>query len=54
MTQVNCHPIKSDANVEFMVVHNDIVTDSAELRLVLQKKGYKFETETDTEAVAIL
>jgi glucosamine--fructose-6-phosphate aminotransferase (isomerizing) len=30
------------------------VTNSAELRLVLQKRGYKFETETDTEAVAIL
>lgn len=37
-----------------MVVHNGIVTNSAELRLVLQKRGYHFETETDTEAVAIL
>jgi len=36
------------------VVHNGIVTNATELRLVLQKKGYKFETETDTEAVAIL
>lgn len=35
-------------------MHNGIVTNSAELRLVLQKRGYKFETETDTEAVAIL
>lgn len=53
-SEVNCHPIKSDVNAEFMVVHNGIVTNSAELRLVLQKRGYKFETETDTEAVAIL
>jgi len=37
-----------------MVVHNGIVTNNAELRLVLSKRGYKFETETDTEAVAIL
>jgi len=53
-SEVNCHPIKSDPTAEFMVVHNGIVTNSAELRLVLQKRGYKFETETDTEAVAIL
>lgn len=37
-----------------MVVHNGIVTNSAELRIVLQKRGYNFVTETDTEAVAIL
>lgn len=53
-SEVNCHPIRSDAKAEFMVVHNGIVTNSSELRLVLQKRGYKFETETDTEAVAIL
>jgi glucosamine--fructose-6-phosphate aminotransferase (isomerizing) len=53
-SEVNCHPVRSDAKGEFCVVHNGIVTNSAELRLVLQKRGYKFETETDTEAVAIL
>jgi glucosamine--fructose-6-phosphate aminotransferase (isomerizing) len=53
-SEINCHPIRSDAKAEFMVVHNGIVTNSSELRLVLQKRGYKFETETDTEAVAIL
>ncbi|KAJ7791789.1 hypothetical protein B0H14DRAFT_2934117, partial [Mycena olivaceomarginata] len=31
-----------------------IVTNSGELRLVLQKRGYLFETDTDTEAVAKL
>ncbi|GBE83835.1 L-glutamine D-fructose 6-phosphate amidotransferase [Sparassis latifolia] len=51
---VNCHPLKSDPKAEFTVVHNGIVTNSAALRLVLQKRGYKFESETDTEAVAIL
>ncbi|KAI0356014.1 L-glutamine D-fructose 6-phosphate amidotransferase [Trametes cingulata] len=51
---VNCHPLRSDPNAEFTVVHNGIVTNAAALRLVLQKRGYKFESETDTEAVAIL
>ncbi|GJJ14826.1 glutamine--fructose-6-phosphate transaminase(isomerizing) [Clathrus columnatus] len=51
---VNCHPLRSDPKNEFTVVHNGIVTNSAELRLVLQKRGYKFESETDTEAVAVL
>ncbi|KAI0918676.1 glutamine--fructose-6-phosphate transaminase (isomerizing), variant 2 [Taiwanofungus camphoratus] len=51
---VNCHPLRSDPKAEFTVVHNGIVTNSSALRLVLQKRGYKFESETDTEAVAIL
>ncbi|KAI9065318.1 L-glutamine D-fructose 6-phosphate amidotransferase [Trametes sanguinea] len=51
---VNCHPLKSDPKAEFTVVHNGIVTNAAALRLVLQKRGYKFESDTDTEAVAIL
>ncbi|GLB42275.1 putative SIS domain containing protein [Lyophyllum shimeji] len=53
-SEINCHPLRSDPQSEFCVVHNGIVTNSAELRLVLQKRGYKFESETDTEAVAIL
>lgn len=51
---VNCHPLRSDPKADFCVVHNGIVTNAAALRLVLQKRGYKFESETDTEAVAIL
>lgn len=51
---VNCHPLKSDPKAEFTVVHNGIVTNATALRLVLQKRGYKFESDTDTEAVAIL
>ncbi|KAL4067030.1 hypothetical protein V8B97DRAFT_998546 [Scleroderma yunnanense] len=51
---INCHPIRSGPNDEFIVVHNGIVTNAAALRQVLQNRGYKFETETDTEAVAIL
>ncbi|KAF5368970.1 hypothetical protein D9758_003004 [Tetrapyrgos nigripes] len=51
---VNCHPLRSDLTSEFLVVHNGIVTNNAELRMVLQKRGYTFESETDTEAVAKL
>ncbi|CAK5262077.1 unnamed protein product [Mycena citricolor] len=50
----NCHPVRSDVHSEFIVVHNGIVTNNAELRQVLQKRGYTFETDTDTEAVAKL
>jgi len=50
----NCHPHRSDDKNEFCVVHNGIVTNSGELRLVLQKRGYVFESDTDTEAVAKL
>ncbi|TIC71057.1 isomerising glucosamine-fructose-6-phosphate aminotransferase [Wallemia mellicola] len=51
---INCHPHRSDTTNEFSVVHNGIITNYKELRLVLEKKGYKFETDTDTEAVAKL
>ncbi|KAI9465347.1 L-glutamine D-fructose 6-phosphate amidotransferase [Lactarius psammicola] len=51
---VNCHPLRSDPTSDFVVVHNGIVTNAAALRLVLQNRGFKFESETDTEAVAIL
>ncbi|KAJ8081910.1 glutamine--fructose-6-phosphate transaminase (isomerizing) [Marasmius tenuissimus] len=50
----NCHPLRSDTNSEFCVVHNGIVTNNAELRAVLQKRGFTFESDTDTEAVAKL
>ncbi|KAI0322863.1 hypothetical protein OF83DRAFT_1167158 [Amylostereum chailletii] len=51
---VNCHPLRSDPKGDFMVVHNGIVTNAPALRLVLQNRGYVFESDTDTEAVAIL
>ncbi|KAI5480454.1 glutamine-fructose-6-phosphate transaminase [Pseudohyphozyma bogoriensis] len=50
----NCHPHHSDATNEFSVVHNGIVTVHKELRLVLEKKGYKFVSDTDTEVAAVL
>ncbi|WFD35323.1 glutamine--fructose-6-phosphate transaminase (isomerizing) [Malassezia cuniculi] len=51
---LNCHPHRSDPKAEFTVVHNGIITNYRELKLVLQNKGYTFHTETDTEAVAVL
>lgn len=50
----NCHPHMSDPMKEFTVVHNGIITNYKELRLVLEKRGYKFQTDTDTEVAAVL
>ncbi|KAG7437822.1 Glutamine--fructose-6-phosphate aminotransferase [Fusarium oxysporum f. sp. raphani] len=50
----NCHPHRSDVNWEFTVVHNGIITNYKELKTLLQAKGFKFETETDTECIAKL
>ncbi|KAL7749900.1 glutamine--fructose-6-phosphate transaminase (isomerizing) [Sorochytrium milnesiophthora] len=50
----NCHPHRSDPNNEFTVVHNGIITNYKELRTVLEKKGFVFESDTDTECVAKL
>jgi glucosamine--fructose-6-phosphate aminotransferase (isomerizing) len=45
---------RSDPKWEFSVVHNGIITNYKELRALLETKGFKFETETDTEAIAKL
>ncbi|KAM5373809.1 hypothetical protein ACJZ2D_006771 [Fusarium nematophilum] len=50
----NCHPHRSDPSWEFTVVHNGIITNYKELKTLLQSKGFKFETETDTECIAKL
>lgn len=50
----NSHPHRSDPTNEFTVVHNGIITNYKELRTVLEKFGYVFESDTDTEAVAKL
>lgn len=50
----NCHPHASDSHNEFTVVHNGIITNYKELRLVLEKRGYKFISDTDTEVAAVL
>jgi glutamine---fructose-6-phosphate transaminase (isomerizing) len=50
----NSHPHRSDPKNEFLVVHNGIITNYKELRMVLEKKGYIFESDTDTECIAKL
>ncbi|KAJ3086888.1 glutamine--fructose-6-phosphate transaminase (isomerizing) [Quaeritorhiza haematococci] len=50
----NCHPHRSDPTNQFTVVHNGIITNYKELRTVLEKFGFVFESDTDTEAVAKL
>lgn len=47
---VNAHP---HAAPGVAVVHNGIIENYVELRNALQQKGYVFETETDTETVAV-
>ncbi|KAF9234913.1 glutamine-fructose-6-phosphate transaminase 2 [Melanogaster broomeanus] len=51
---INCHSIRSGPSDEFIVVHNGIITNYAEIKQVLQNRGYKFESDTETETVAIL
>ncbi|KAL9096238.1 MAG: hypothetical protein Q9165_001761 [Trypethelium subeluteriae] len=53
-SRLNCHPHRSDPKWEFSVVHNGIITNYKELRALLESKGFRFETETDTEAIAKL
>ncbi|GHJ87211.1 hypothetical protein NliqN6_3613 [Naganishia liquefaciens] len=51
---MNCHPHVSDPTHEFALVHNGIITNYKEIKFVLEKRGYVFQTDTDTEAVAML
>jgi glucosamine--fructose-6-phosphate aminotransferase (isomerizing) len=48
----NAHPIVSRG--EIAVVHNGIIENHEELRSALQKQGYRFESQTDTEVIAHL
>jgi len=50
-SQVNAHPHSSD---EVSVVHNGIIENSNELKKDLEKKGYKFKSQTDTEVITNL
>ncbi|KAI2021290.1 glutamine--fructose-6-phosphate transaminase (isomerizing), partial [Ophidiomyces ophidiicola] len=53
-SRINCHPHRSDPNWEFSVVHNGIITNYKELKALLESKGFRFETDTDTECIAKL
>lgn len=49
----NSHPHQSQDG-KFVVVHNGIIENYLEIKEDLQKKGYEFVSETDTEVVAQL
>jgi glucosamine--fructose-6-phosphate aminotransferase (isomerizing) len=49
--ETNAHPIATD---RVAVVHNGIIENFQDLKKELTGLGFKFETQTDTEAVAIL
>ena len=49
--QVNAHPHSTE---EVSVVHNGIIENSNELKKDLEKKGYKFKSQTDTEVITFL
>ncbi len=48
---INAHPHSSES---VSVVHNGIIENSTILKKVLEKKGYKFKSQTDTEVIAHL
>lgn len=53
-SETNSHPQRSDINNSFVVVHNGIITNYKDVKTLLEKRGYVFESETDTEVIAKL
>lgn len=49
-TNANAHP-HFNADRTILVVHNGIIENYTQLRETLQRQGYKFVTETDTEVI---
>ena len=50
-SKINAHPHSSD---HVSVVHNGIIENSTILKKLLEKKGYTFKSQTDTEVIAHL
>jgi len=50
-SQINAHPHSSE---EVSVVHNGIIENSNKIKKDLEKKGYKFKSQTDTEVITFL
>ncbi|XP_017144397.2 glutamine--fructose-6-phosphate aminotransferase [isomerizing] 1 [Drosophila miranda] len=53
-SELNSHPQRSDVENSFVVVHNGIITNYKDVKTLLEKRGYVFESETDTEVIAKL
>lgn len=49
--EINAHP---HSNESVSVVHNGIIENSTILKKLLEKKGYKFKSQTDTEVITAL
>ncbi len=49
--QINAHPHSSEL---VSVVHNGIIENSENLKQNLEKDGYKFKSQTDTEVITLL
>lgn len=52
-TELNAHPHMSSGG-RVAIVHNGTIENFAELRASLEAKGFKFESETDSEVIANL
>ena len=53
VTEKNAHPHLSNSG-KIGIVHNGIIENFEELKSSLQNKGYKFQSETDTEVIVNL
>lgn len=53
-SEVNSHPQRSGLDNSFVVVHNGIITNYKSVKTFLEKRGYHFESDTDTEIIAKL
>lgn len=51
---VNSHPQRSGPKNEVLVVHNGIITNYKDVKQFLMKRGFEFESDTDTEVIAVL
>ncbi|MDD3740474.1 MAG: glutamine--fructose-6-phosphate transaminase (isomerizing) [Bacteroidales bacterium] len=52
-TNNNAHPHQS-MHGKFVIIHNGIIENYSKLKVGLEKEGYKFVSETDTEVLANL
>lgn len=53
VTDLNAHPHYA-SDKSFALAHNGIVENAPELKAMLEKKGYQFVSETDTEVIVRL
>src|SRR5690606_16508398 len=53
VSEANAHPHRDDRS-GIALVHNGIIENYAALRTYLEEKGHEFQSETDTEVLAML